>query len=552
MRGTLFTIRTRVEPKINKMMKLRHLKIILIALVIALASACTKTPTFDNPYAGGKQALGVQISLTVPPTPTSAAVGTTVTFSATGLLPYKDKLIFMFNGEVAQVVSVTDAAIAVIIPPTASTGVTTISIGDQVFFGPRFKVLGKISVDPAFSVLNGANNTVNTAYQLSDGRLMFVGAFTDYDTKALLNPINHIALAFNTGSADISFKSNGSDGPLTSILSNGSKLFVSGGFHSFYFLGGKATLTNMNNITRLGLDGTPDSILVPVYNSTKKKAVPAFVGNFNGSVTKIFNFNGKITAIGSFTYYGMSRYDSLMAVKPRVIYDTLHIPQVARLDYNGLLDPTFRYNQTKNTGFPGGNGSVYDGFMQADGKLVIVGNFTKFDSTAISRIVRLNADGTIDQTFNTGSGADKAIYSISYNAISNKYFITGAFTTYNGQPASGIAMLNVNGSLDNTFASKGFNSEGTPTFAKQLSNGLVIVSGSFVNYNNIRHNGFIVLDQTGNLALGYNTLGDFVGSIHDVLETTNSSGKITALLMGTFTQIDGLPVNNITRVVFEP
>ena len=544
-------------------MKLRYLKIILIALVIASAGACTKTPTFDNPYSGGKPALGVQLSLTVPPVPTTGAIGSTVTFAATGLLPYKDKLIFMFNGQVAQVVSVTDAAITVTVPVTASTGVATLTIGDQVFFGPRFKVSGKISVDPAFSVLNGANNTVNTAYQLSDGRLMFVGAFTDYDTKALLNPINHIALAFNTGSADISFKSNGSDGPLTSILSNGSKLFVAGSFHSFYFLGGKATLTNMNNITRLGLDGTPDSILVPQYNSAKKKAVPAFTGNFfgsftngntgsSGSVTKIFNFNGKITAIGNFGYYGMSRFDSLLAPKPRVIYDTLRIPQVARLDYNGLLDGAFRYNITTHTGFAGGNGSVYDGFMQADGKLVIVGNFTKFDSIAAKRIVRLNTDGTIDQNFNTGSGADQVIRSISYNAITNKFFITGSFTTYNGQPALGIAMLNADGSLDNTFASKGFSIEGGATFAKQLSNGLIIVSGSFVNYNNIRHRGFIVLDQTGNLAVGYNTLGDFVGSINDVLETINSSGKVTAMLMGTFTQVDGLPVSNITRVVFEP
>jgi len=62
----------------------------------------------------------------------------------------------------------------------------------------------------------------------------------------------------------------------------------------------------------------------------------------------------------------------------------------------------------------------------------------------------------------------------------------------------------------------------------------------------------MILDQTGKLAPGYNTLGDFVGYINDVLETTNSSGKITAMLMGNFSQIDGLPVNNITRVVFEP
>lgn len=536
------------------MMKLGYLKIILITLVIAAASACTKTQTFDNPYAGGKAALGVQLSLTVPPTPASGAIGTNVTFAATGLLPYKDQLIFMFNGQAAQIVSITDAAITVTIPATASTGIATIAIGDQVFFGPRFKVLGKISIDPAFTVLNGANNTVNTALQLIDGRLMIVGAFKDYDSKTIINPINYLVLASKDGAYDFTFKSNGSSGPLNTIVSSGANLFVGGNFDKFFFNKGKSTLINMHNITRLGLDGTPDSILVPQYNTSKKKIVPAFKGQIYGSVTKLFNYQGKITAIGSFRDYYYNNYDSLMnAVNPRIVLVHRIVPQVVRLDYNGLIDSTYRYSTTTHSGFPGGNGSVWDGYQQqTDGKLVLVGNFTKFDSVTVNHIVRLDANGNIDPSFNVGSGTDKTINSISFNPLTNKYFITGPFTTFNGQPANGIAMLNADGSLDNTFISKGFSAEGGPDFAKQLSNGLVIVSGSFVNYDNVRRRGFMVLDQTGKLAAGYNTLGDFVGYINDVLETTNSSGKITAMLMGNFSQIDGLPVNNITRVVFEP
>lgn len=534
-------------------MKLRYLKIILIALVIASASACTKTQTFDNPYSGGKAALGVQLSLTVPPVPTSGAIGTNATFAATGLLPYKDKLKFMFNGQMAQIVSITDAAITVTVPATASTGIATMAIDDQVFFGPRFKVLGKISVDPAFITLNGANNTVNTALQLIDGRLMIVGAFTNFDFKNVINPINYLVLASKDGAYDFSFKSNGSSGALNTIVSNGTNLFVAGNFDKFFFNKGKSTLINMQNITRLGLDGTPDSILVPQYNTTTKKAVPTFRGQIFGSISKLFNYQGKITAIGGFKDYYYNVYDSLMnPLRPRITYAYRTVPQVVRLDYNGALDSTFRYSTTTHSGFPGGNGSVRDGFMQTDGKLVLVGNFTKFDSIPATHIVRLKTDGSIDPNFNAGSGTDKAIYSISYNTIFNKYFITGAFTTFNGQPANGIAMLNADGSLDNTFTSKGFSGEGGPTFAKQLSNGLVIVSGGFVNYDNVRRRGFMVLDQTGNLAAGYNTLGDFVGYINDVLETTNTSGKVTVMLMGNFSQIDGLPVNNITRVVFEP
>lgn len=543
--------KNQIQSNTNPMRLSRFYTLTLLALTVLLwISACKREQLFENPYAGGKSALGIQLSLLIPPSPQQGAPGTVVTFSATGLMAYKDQLSFSFNGTQAEVVSTNNASITVKVPVNSSTGITTLVIGDQVLFGPRFKVLGKISVDPAFNVLNGANGAVNNAYQMSDGRYLLVGAFTDYDTKGIITPIRRITRSFKDGPDDLSFTSGGSDGPLNSIVVTSTNMFVAGSFGSFFFNNGKSTLTNIYNITRLNMNGAADSIQVPIINTSKKKGVPAFKGGTSGSITKLFNFQNRLIAIGGFRYYIKFRYDLLTGNKVPV--DTILTPQVVGFNLDGSIDSTYRFDRSARKGPPGGNGSVTDGALQPDGKLVMVGNFTKFDSIPAVRIVRLNTDGSIDQTFKSGAGADRAINSISYNPATNKFLITGAFTTYNGQDAKGIAMLNADGSLYTSFVSKGFTPQGLPTFARQLSNGLILVNGGFTTYNNVRRVGLMLLTPTGDLATDYNSLGDFKGAIQDISESVNSSGKLTVLLMGNFKQIDGLPVNNISRIVLEP
>jgi hypothetical protein len=163
-------------------------------------------------------------------------------------------------------------------------------------------------------------------------------------------------------------------------------------------------------------------------------------------------------------------------------------------------------------GLPAGNGFVSSSYMQADGKLIVVGSFNKFDELPARPDCPLNLNGTVDPVFNSGAGADQAIGSITYNPLNRKYLITGSFTSYNGVPAKGIALLNEDGSIDQSFVSKGFASDGGATFAKQLSNGMIVVSGVFSTYNGIRRSGFMVLTPTGDLARGYNA----IGSIRDM------------------------------------
>ncbi|MNI25403.1 hypothetical protein D3C73_790520 [compost metagenome] len=224
-----------------------------------------------------------------------------------------------------------------------------------------------------------------------------------------------------------------------------------------------------------------------------------------------------------------------------------------RFNLDGSLDKTFRFNTGTNKGNVSANGPI-DTYMHTDAanleKLMIFGNFNTFDGQPAVRILRLAADGTVDQSFNPGSGVDNGIGSLTYNATTHKYLITGTFTRYNGKPANGIALINEDGSLDESFSARSFEG-GYPGFARQITGGLIVVGGGFKKYNNVTRNCFMVLTAAGLLAPGYNATGPFSGNLSDVVETKSADGKKALLLIGGFNRFDNQPYNNIVRVTIE-
>src|SRR4051812_31781604 len=67
-------------------------------------------------------------------------------------------------------------------------------------------------------------------------------------------------------------------------------------------------------------------------------------------------------------------------------------------------DPGFGYGWGfyERTGLENGKGNCM--IVQADGKVVIGGNWDASDAWLVKKLVRLHANGDIDFTFNTGSG----------------------------------------------------------------------------------------------------------------------------------------------------
>ncbi|HRX81642.1 MAG TPA: delta-60 repeat domain-containing protein, partial [Pirellulaceae bacterium] len=98
----------------------------------------------------------------------------------------------------------------------------------------------------------------------------------------------------------------------------------------------------------------------------------------------------------------------------------------------------------------GTNGRVDFVALQADGKALIGGTFTTVDGVSRNNIARLNPDGSLDNTFTPGTGTNGPVLSVALQA-DGRILIAGDFTAVNGVLRNDIARLNSDGSVDTTF-----------------------------------------------------------------------------------------------------
>ena len=124
---------------------------------------------------------------------------------------------------------------------------------------------------------------------------------------------------------------------------------------------------------------------------------------------------------------------------------------IARLNPNGTVDASF---QPAPAGTVKSNHNVRGIAVQSDGKIVIGGYFTAIDGVARNRIARLNADGTLDTSFNVGTGSNGNIEDVKLQS-NGKILISGSFTNIQGTDIRGVARLNTDGTLDTTFVPNG-------------------------------------------------------------------------------------------------
>jgi uncharacterized delta-60 repeat protein len=203
----------------------------------------------------------------------------------------------------------------------------------------------------------------------------------------------------------------------------------------------------------------------------------------------------------------------------------------------GANDPSFNIGT-------GANGSIQATAIQSDGKIIIGGNFTTYNGTTINRIARLNTDGTLDAGFNIGTGADYPIYEIAIQT-DGKIMIGGSFTNYNGTSINRLARLNADGTLDNTF-NPGTGPNAIVYAILPLSDGKIIICGSFFAYNGIAINHIARLLANGTYDATFTPGSGASGNI--LTAEIQSSGKI--LIGGSFASFNGTARNNIARLYF--
>lgn len=257
----------------------------------------------------------------------------------------------------------------------------------------------------------------------SDGKILFLGA------QPMVFPLYGVGIVRTEadGTLDPSFDMQGVgfDGtPVSGFIQPDGKIVVGGGFSTFNEI-------SRNGIARLNADGSLDASFDPGsgFNSDPEVLVA--------------QPDGKILVGGFFTEYnGVER------------------KRVARLNADGSLDTSFD---------PGDEftDDVRSIGVQADGKIVLGGNLIEnFPFGVIRpRIIRLNSDGSVDTSFDPGDGFNSYPYAFFFQS-DGKIVVAGDFTLYDGDTIRGIARLNAEGSLDSSFdPGDGFQSSSNPGLA---------------------------------------------------------------------------------------
>lgn len=171
-------------------------------------------------------------------------------------------------------------------------------------------------------------------------------------------------------------------------------------------------------------------------------------------------------------------------------YNSVTSQYIVKMDADGVRDATFDIT----SGF---NSSVIAVRLDSNGKIYAGGGFTTYKGSAFNRIIRLNTDGSRDTGFDMGTGLNGACRVITIDN-NGKIYLGGDFTTYNGGAANRIIRLNTDGTADTGFSSgTGFDGRVNAITVDASNN--IYVGGNFFNYNGTAANGIIKLTSSGSI-----------------------------------------------------
>ena len=354
--------------------------------------------------------------------------------------------------------------------------------------------------DLSFNMGTGANHWVNTVSLQPDGRMFIGGLFTLFNGSSR----KYMTRLLANGSIDPAFNATAG----TNDRVNFSHLQADGRI----VIAGEFTQCNSiirNKLARLNADGTLDATFDPGSGPT------APVGGIHFAVLP----DGRIIVAGSFT-----------------LFKGVAAARVVRLLPNGDVDPSFSVGT-------GPNGTVHRVRLQADGRIVIAGSFTMVNGTTRNRIARLNADGSLDNTFDPGTGPDVDLADLRV-LPDGKMLVAGNFTSYGGTLVNSVARLNANGTLDGTFVTDQ-SPNGSVDLVLPLPDGRIMLAGdlSFTGDGNLYKmarlqatgvTDVIFPEGTGSIGM---TLADMV---------CQPDGKL--IIAGFFVNYAGTGRNRITRL----
>ncbi|GAA3938363.1 hypothetical protein GCM10022406_23090 [Hymenobacter algoricola] len=370
----------------------------------------------------------------------------------------------------------------------------------------RFNVDG--TTDATFNVGGtGANAFLSAVLLQPDGKILVGGGFTTFNGQ----PRSMVVRLNPDGSLDNSFTfgSSASVRQITRLaLQSDGKILVASG-------PSLQRTPETGGVVRLNADGSVDS------------SFSVGTGNTQGTTISVLlvQADGKILVGGSFVQFNGQACIGLV-----------------RLTSSGAIDPDFMVTNTNYVG------SIFSAAaQQPDGKLLVGGSFTQLNGQPAPFIARLLADGTSDNTFQPTPGPNNSVRNIVLEPNGN-ILIAGSFNQVSGVSRGRIARLTPNGSLDPAFATG--TGIGSSSNALALTPaGQVLLAGGFTQYNGVSYGGLVRLNAvTGQPDATFAPVIEARGIITRSLPLSN--GQL--LVSGNFTQFNGAAVpgssNSVRRI----
>lgn len=429
------------------------------------------------------------------------------------------------------------------------------------------------SLDRSFtaSVSGAASNTagdLRTIVLQPDGKILIGGEFArvnnlDRPNFTRLNTNGTIDESFNTGGA-------GTDGPVTAclILPNDS-IVIGGRFKSYNGVDAKlgVAFLGMN-----GLNGPTANPSDAYYNnrsitdiklqSDGKLLISGDIFYRNNSVIGLARLNVNRTIDN--TFFDFRGFVKAMAIQTNgnilisgswTVANGQVSPGIARLlPTFGYTDGTFNPGTGFSVNVPGLNPEYRIApeklYIQSDGKILAAGWFSTYNAQPVGPLVRINADGTLDLSFNLSSEIPTYIPYVSvvkpeiFIPVGNNKFLFGGYIKGQNQNSrEHLFLINANGSIDRTFnPRRGFNNRVFTTTVQP--NGMMLAGGNFTAYNDTIARNFTRLMPDGSLDRVFNNQMAINGPVF--ASALQTDGKI--LIAGKFTMIQGVRRNSVARL----
>ncbi len=351
----------------------------------------------------------------------------------------------------------------------------------------------------------GPNSMVSASSPQADGKIIIAGGFTTYNGIARLK---HVARINTDGSLDVSFDPDSCIHYINTLAIQPDEKIILGGSGFF----GQSPLIRLNG------DGGIDNSFT--------SAIPGSNSYYASNISSIvLQSDGKIIVGGSFP-------------NDIVCY---------RLNTDGSIDNSFNPGIIPNGYF------IQSIAVQADNKIILSGNFASYNNIAIKNIVRLNTDGSIDNSFNTDIEMLDFTQGIGQVAIQQdgRIVINGFSQNHFN---SILKRLNTDGTGDESF---------NPDFAFtdgdgfQLANRFLIQADGKIIMHALRNwadglTGLFRLNEDGTAdhsfqcGLGFYNFPS--GQVNSMFIQTDGN----LVIAGSFSGYDSIPINNLARILNTP